>query len=127
ECGSLSVAENPQREDGEKIALNILRLPAVNPESKADPLFIIAGGPGQSAVGIAEQLFLTFEEVRKNRDIIFVDQRGTGESHPLHCGGLTAVGQTLTLDEQKAAIASALRTCVAEHGARLEFYTTPYA
>lgn len=127
ECGSLSVAENPDQENGEQIALNILRLPAVNPEPKEDPLFIIAGGPGQSAVGIAEQLFYTFEEVRKSRDIVFVDQRGTGESNPLHCNGLAAVGQTLTLDEQKSVIASALRACVEEHGARLQFYTTPYA
>lgn len=127
ECGSLSVAEDPQNPNEKKISLNILRLPAVNPAPKADPLFIIAGGPGQSAVSLADQLFYVFEEVRKNRDIIFVDQRGTGKSQPLNCSGLTAVGQTLTLLEQKAAIASALRACVAEHGERLEFYTTPYA
>lgn len=127
ECGSLSVAENPDQEDSERITLNILRLPAVNPEPEGDPLFIIAGGPGQSAVDVADQLFYTFEEVRKNRDIVFVDQRGTGESYPLHCSGLAAVGQTLTLDEQKSVIATALRACVEEHGAHLQFYTTPYA
>lgn len=127
QCGSLSVPENPEATDGKKISLHILRLPAVNPAPKEDPLFIIAGGPGQSAVSIAERLFQTFEDVRKSRDIIFVDQRGTGQSHPLQCEGLTAIGHKLTFTEQKAAIRAALQECVAEHGEISRFYTTPYA
>jgi pimeloyl-ACP methyl ester carboxylesterase len=127
ECGVLPVAENPQEQNGNIIELKILRLPAINPVPKDDPLFIIAGGPGQSAVEVAELLFYVFEDIRKYRDIVFVDQRGTGSSNPLECEGLAALGQKLTFADQKAAITSALRECADQLGDRYQFYTTPYA
>src|SRR5690606_21236106 len=127
ECGVLEVNENPEAENGKKIGLNILRLPAVNPVPEDNPLFVIAGGPGQSAVGVAEHLYYAFEEVRKSRDVIFIDQRGTGKSAPLDCKSAAAIAQQLTFADQKSAIKSALRECAQEHGERLQFYTTPYA
>lgn len=127
ECGSLAVLEDDNDPNSATITLNILRLPAINPVPKTDPLIIIAGGPGQSAVGIAEQLYYTFEEVRKNRDVIFIDQRGTGQSNPLVCKGLMGMDQRLPLHEQKTTMQSALTACIAEYGAHLEFYTTPHA
>jgi pimeloyl-ACP methyl ester carboxylesterase len=127
ECGTLAVAENPQQPDGETIHLTILRLPAIHPAPRTDPLFIIVGGPGQSAVELAEQVFHTFEETRKYRDIIFVDQRGTGSSHPLACEGLVALGSNLTYTEKKAATHIELRACAEQLGERYQFYTTPYA
>lgn len=127
ECGVLPVAENPAADDGANIGLNILRLPAINPVPKDDPLFIIAGGPGQSAVEVAQHLFYAFEDVRKSRDIIFIDQRGTGKSNPLQCDGLAAMAQSLPIEELKEARATALRECVDELGERVAFYTTPYA
>jgi pimeloyl-ACP methyl ester carboxylesterase len=127
ECGSLAVAENPRKPDGEVVPLSILRLPAIHPAPLSDPLFIIVGGPGQSAVELAEQVFHTFEETRKYRDIVFLDQRGTGSSHPLECEGLAALGSKLTFSEQKPAIQNALRNCANQLGERYQFYTTPYA
>jgi pimeloyl-ACP methyl ester carboxylesterase len=127
ECGELLVYENTDAQSGAQIALNIMRLPAVNPMPKTDPLFIIAGGPGQSAVDIAEQLFYVFNEVRKNRDIVFVDQRGTGKSSPLNCTQLDDIDQQLPLAQQKTTMLDGLRECATGYGARLEFYTTPYA
>lgn len=127
ECGSLLVPENYSAQDSATISLNILRLPAINPTPKEDPLIIIAGGPGQSAVGIAEQLYYSFEDVRKNRDILFIDQRGTGQSNPLQCDGLLGMDQGLSLAEQKINMHTALHACIAHYGEHLEFYTTPYA
>jgi pimeloyl-ACP methyl ester carboxylesterase len=127
ECGVLEVDENPQAENSKKIGLNILRLPAINPVPKEDPLFIIAGGPGQAAVGVAEQLFYVFEEVRKSRDIVFVDQRGTGKSQPLECPDVAKIVQRLTFADQKSEIKLALRQCADSYGESLQFYTTPYA
>ena len=45
----------------------------------------LAGGPGQAAVELAPSLRQAFTEVRKTRDLILVDQRGTGKSNPLQC------------------------------------------
>lgn len=127
ECGELQVYENTEAQSGTQIALNIMRLPAVNPVPATDPLFIIAGGPGQSAIDIAEQLFYVFSDVRKNRDIVFIDQRGTGKSQPLNCTQLDDIDPDLPLAQQKAVMLEGLRECVAQHGARMAFYTTPYA
>lgn len=127
ECGELQVYENTEAQSGPQIALNIMRLPAINPVPATDPLFVIAGGPGQSAIDIAEQLFYVFNDVRKNRDIVFIDQRGTGKSQPLNCTQLDDIDPHLTLAQQKVVMLEGLRECVAEHGTRMEFYTTPYA
>src|SRR5690606_8027983 len=90
-------------------------------------LFIIAGGPGQSAVGIAEHIFYTFNEVRKNRDIVFVDQRGTGKSNPLNCTDFDDAQYQLSLLQQQQRLKSAVQLCVEQLGDQTQFYTTPYA
>ncbi|MGV8941906.1 MAG: alpha/beta fold hydrolase [Lysobacter sp.] len=96
-CGTLQVAENPAAADGRKIALNIAWLPASRGSGTDDPVFFLAGGPGQAATEHAATVAMTLAEVGKQRDIILVDQRGTGKSHPLDCRD--ADGQPLKMDE----------------------------
>jgi pimeloyl-ACP methyl ester carboxylesterase len=60
-------------------------VPALGPEPKKDPLFYIPGGPGSSATEDAPGITNQFANIRAQRDLVFVDQRGTGESHPLNC------------------------------------------
>ncbi len=84
-CGELSVPENYQKPNGEKIAINFAVIPAIDASEKKDPFMFLAGGPGQAAVELAAGLRRAFTEVRKTRDLILVDQRGTGQSHPLQC------------------------------------------
>ncbi|WP_084591584.1 alpha/beta fold hydrolase [Gilvimarinus agarilyticus] len=84
ECGYLTVPLTREQPDN-TIELYIKRWPAISAAPEADPLFVIAGGPGQSATDIADMLAGSFYELRKKRDIVFVDQRGTGQSSPLHC------------------------------------------
>ena len=84
-CGKLEVPENYQKPDGDKISVNFAVLPAIDDSEYKAPLMFLAGGPGQAATELATLLERTFREVRKTRDIILVDQRGTGESHPLSC------------------------------------------
>lgn len=127
QCGALTVKENPRDEGSRTIELNILRLPAINPTPQPDPLFIIAGGPGQSAVGIAEHIFYTFNEVRKNRDIVFIDQRGTGKSNPLNCSEFDDLHYRLSLLEQQQQIKTSAQACAEKFKASIPFYTTPYA
>ena len=84
-CGKLEVPENYQQPDGDKIAINFAVLPAIDDSEYKAPLMFLAGGPGQAAVELATGLNHVFREVRKTRDIILVDQRGTGESSALSC------------------------------------------
>lgn len=86
QCTRLSVPEDPGRPDGRKLALNIAWLPPSSETDVApDPVFYLAGGPGQSAVESYPMLDRAFAEVRKHRHVILVDQRGTGQSNLLDC------------------------------------------
>jgi pimeloyl-ACP methyl ester carboxylesterase len=85
-CGKHQVYENRRAKSGRVIALNIVVLPARSSEPKAEPVFYLAGGPGQGAariVGAGEDAIM--RELRRDRDLVFVDMRGTGDSNGQHC------------------------------------------
>lgn len=82
-CVKYEVYENRATKTGRRIPLNIILLPARNSKPAPDPVFYLAGGPGAGASGYAEATFM--EGLRRNRDVVLVDQRGTGESNPLNC------------------------------------------
>lgn len=85
ECGSFTTPENPDDPNGRKIDLFVARVPAISFNKKPDPLFLIAGGPGTSAVDLYTSSAGPFDRIRRERDIILLDQRGTGRSHRLDC------------------------------------------
>jgi pimeloyl-ACP methyl ester carboxylesterase len=85
ECGTFTTLENPDDPGGRKIDLFVARVPAISFNKKPDPLFLIAGGPGTSAVDLYTSSAAPFDRVRRERDIILLDQRGTGRSHRLDC------------------------------------------
>jgi pimeloyl-ACP methyl ester carboxylesterase len=85
ECGKVRVPENPREPGGRQIELFVARVPAISLNKAKDPLFLIAGGPGTSTVDLYTSATASFDRVRRNRDIILLDQRGTGGSHRLDC------------------------------------------
>ena len=84
-CGTYEVFENRVTKIGRKIKLKIVVFPATGPDKVADPLFYIPGGPGSSATEDAPYVAAGFAKIRERRDLVFVDQRGTGGSNPLNC------------------------------------------
>lgn len=126
QCATWQVAEDPARPDGRKVALNIAWLPATNEGAATDdPVFFLAGGPGQSAVDVWPAIDAAFREVRKSRHVILVDQRGTGASSPLSCKdatGRNAYGDNEDMGE--AASVAFARDCAASLDADPRFYTT---
>jgi pimeloyl-ACP methyl ester carboxylesterase len=84
-CGKLSVFENRQTRTGRKIDLNVVVLPALDQGHKEAPLFDLAGGPGIASTAAAVYYTTDLREYRRHRDVVLVDQRGAGASHPLHC------------------------------------------
>jgi pimeloyl-ACP methyl ester carboxylesterase len=84
-CGAHEVFENRAAKSGRKIRLKIVVFPATGPDKAPDPLFYIPGGPGSSATEDAPYIAQQYARIRERRDLVFVDQRGTGGSNPLNC------------------------------------------
>lgn len=126
QCTRFEVAENPALPQGRKVALNIAWLPATNEGAGTeDPVFFLAGGPGQSAVEVWPTVDAAFREVRKQRHVVLVDQRGTGQSNPLACRderGKNAYGETQ--DTSADAATAFARRCAEQLQADPRFYTT---
>jgi pimeloyl-ACP methyl ester carboxylesterase len=122
QCATFDVPEDRNQPTGRKIALNIAWLPATSDSNAApDPVFFLAGGPGQSAVETYPGFDQVFAEVRKRRDVILVDQRGTGKSNLLSCDAVEDDNDT-----SPEAMQTAAQLCVealSQH-ADLRFYTT---
>ena len=85
QCGSLSVWEDRAEKRGRRIDINVAIVPAKLRNHEPDAIAIFAGGPGQGAVSLASQVMPLFARLNDSRDVLFVDQRGTGESNPLDC------------------------------------------
>jgi len=85
QCGQVTRALDPARPDGPTIEVHYVVVPALARRKLPDPVFLLAGGPGQSAISLAPQVMGVFARLNNRRDIVFVDQRGTGRSAPLAC------------------------------------------
>lgn len=84
-CGRLLRPLDPAQPAGRMIELQFAVLPALARNKKPDPIFFFAGGPGQSAIDLAGPLSQRLARFSNQRDIVLIDQRGTGRSAPLKC------------------------------------------
>ena len=84
-CGTTHVFENREARPGRTIDLKIVVAPALRRDAKPDPLFVFEGGPGGGAATLAAYRVPMFRRFQTDRDIVLVDQRGTGDSNPLDC------------------------------------------
>ena len=84
-CGTLQRPLDPNGAVPGDIELRIAVVPALNLTPEPDPVVPIAGGPGQGSVQFYTAYSFAFEDVRRNRDILLIDQRGTGESATMDC------------------------------------------
>ena len=125
QCGKLPVVENPLREGGRHIEIFFVRVPASGSARAPDPVFFLSGGPGQASTPMAGMLAQMWAGIGGSRDLVLIDQRGTGRSNGLDCpvGGDPELAQTyLTgpFDPER------YRTCLETLGARADLaaYTT---
>jgi pimeloyl-ACP methyl ester carboxylesterase len=91
QCGVLKRPLDPARPSGVQIDIHYAVVPALARRKLPDPVFLLAGGPGQSAISLAPQVLALFTRLNNRRDIVFVDQRGTGLSAPLKCDDTRAL------------------------------------
>ncbi|QPF71569.1 alpha/beta fold hydrolase [Roseateles sp. DAIF2] len=129
QCGLLKRPLDPSQPQGQQIEIHYLVLPAMARNKQPDPVLMLAGGPGQSAINIAALVLPRFARLNNRRDLVFIDQRGTGRSAPLDCPdesrlplaeALDPAAQLKRLDDCRLALEKL------PHG-DLRFYTTEIA
>lgn len=121
-CGTLTVPENSAEPDGRRIELAYAVVPARANRAEPDPVLFLAGGPGQSARELLPIMRHALREINRTRDLVFLDQRGTGGSNALDC---EMEGQDeVWLDASYDQMAEQLNQCRAGWDADLRFYTT---
>jgi pimeloyl-ACP methyl ester carboxylesterase len=104
-------------------------VPALARRKLPDPVFLLAGGPGQSAIDVAPMVAAQWGRLNNRRDLVFVDQRGTGQSAPLMCDEDRAASLAQELDPQRRDVL--MRQCLSQlqklpYG-DLRFFTTTLA
>ncbi|MBI3711455.1 MAG: alpha/beta hydrolase [Burkholderiales bacterium] len=127
QCGQVERPLDPSHTEGKKIAIHYVVLPSKDRNKLNDAVFLLAGGPGQSAINVASFGDTILGKLNRRRDLVFVDQRGTGKSASLSC-------TELEMSEKILDKASAIKETLAckdklqklPHG-DLRFYSTSIA
>jgi pimeloyl-ACP methyl ester carboxylesterase len=125
-CGHLSVPEDRSDPDGRQIELYVMVVPAETSDPQPDPVFFLAGGPGGAATQSWFNAPDLFPIVHRDRDIVLVDQRGTGDSSPLWWPHLRDLSG-LTRNQMSKVLAAWLERALAGLDADPRFYASPQA
>ena len=125
ECARVSVPEDYAQPAGRRVELFVARLAAVSRRKSADPLVIVAGGPGLGASALYPGIAVSLARVRRERDVLVIDQRGTGKSAPLDC----AFDEQRMWEPDEHETARVMRECLAKLGEQHDVaqYTTSVA
>ncbi len=130
QCGVLQRPLDPAHPEGRQIGLHVLVIPAVARQKQPDPIFFFAGGPGQSAIGLAGSIERFVSRLGARRDLVLIDQRGTGHSAPLQCD-TPAPDEALARALDRSRLVAATAACRARlqqlPWGDLRFYTTSIA
>lgn len=85
ECGWLTVPEEHANPNGPTIRLAVAIIKSADPKPAPDPLVMLQGGPGGSAIDTFMSVLFPLSgnsPLRRNRDIVLFEQRGTLYSEP---------------------------------------------
>jgi pimeloyl-ACP methyl ester carboxylesterase len=123
-CGTLEVAENPAEPAGRRITLRVAVIRALDRHRAREPLFIVAGGPGQAATDFYASYAGAFAPSQRSHDVVLVDQRGTGGSNRLRCEFPPDFDVATPPPERIRELSASCRRGLA---GRPEFYTTSIA
>ncbi len=129
-CGVLRRPLDPAQPNGTAIDLHFAVLPALARHKLPDPVFFLAGGPGQSAMELAGMLGGQFGQFLNRRDLVMIDQRGTGRSAPLECQKpkpLQPLSQAVQTDRQLARLIACRDTLMRLPYGNLMMFTTSIA
>ncbi|MEM7587880.1 MAG: alpha/beta fold hydrolase, partial [Acidobacteriota bacterium] len=126
-CGSHTVFEDRAAGSGRQLEIRYAVIPAVDEAAKEDPMVLLPGGPGQAGMDLAPFVELVLSEVNEERDIVLVDQRGMGSSHPLDCDFPEDSLQDMSQDELDQLTRELLQSCLEALDADVTLYTQDLA
>jgi pimeloyl-ACP methyl ester carboxylesterase len=123
-CAEVSVPENRAEPGGRQIQLKVFVIKALSANPAPDPLFLLAGGPGQAATEAYLPTIPVLDKIGFKHDLVLVDQRGTGKSNPLHCVSEETEEVTGAGSPKPEEITAAFSDCLSKLDADPRFYTT---
>jgi pimeloyl-ACP methyl ester carboxylesterase len=94
-CGTVTVPEDRSRKSARQIDLYVIVIRAAKPGKERQALFDLEGGPGLADTKNAGFYLTDGAAYAATRDVVLVDQRGTGESNPLDCPEFDAADRAL--------------------------------
>ena len=124
QCTSLEVPEDRSHPRGRRIRLAIAWIPTDAKQPQPDPVVMIAGGPGQSALQSFAPVASAFGEILRHRSVLLVDQRGTGGSNPLNCPAARWSSIVSSAEASPATARGFAEQCLQGLAADPRFYTT---
>ena len=110
ECVDFDVPLDWNAPEGPRITLHAAVVPALGGRPAADPLVVLAGGPGQAATDYGSLVVRAFDVVRRQRDIVLMDQRGTGRSAALDCPMTGAAFEAIDFEATTQAVRDCARS-----------------
>lgn len=126
-CAQIQRPLDPAKPDGKKIDVHYVVLPSKDRNKLPDAVFLLAGGPGQSAVEAAGFGETVLGKLNRRRDLVFVDQRGTGKSAPLRCPELENNTKILDKDSVFKLTQSCMQNLQKLPYGDLQFFSTSIA
>ena len=125
-CGMLSLAEDPENAGGRQLDIHFAVIPASSGKALPDPIVVLMGGPGEKAIESAPLYVGQLGALLSDRDLLLVDQRGTGQSAPLECHLFSPADPAASVRDYfpPAAVSKCVREL--ERTADLTRYTFPY-
>ena len=126
-CATLAVPLDPETPQGSRIELFVAVVEALAEDPAADPLAVIAGGPGDAATRFFAANEAAFERILRRRDVLLMDQRGSGASSPLHCEKLEQATLLDTVGADADELAALALDCLRTTTRDPRFFTTSLA
>jgi pimeloyl-ACP methyl ester carboxylesterase len=118
-CGSVSVPLDRANPDGEKIKIAFELHPRRNQDTPAlEPIVAVEGGPGYSTRASRDSYVELFAPLMNRRDLLLIDNRGTGASGAINCKKLQSYQGDFTND---------VAACARRLGAAADDYGTGVA
>ena len=123
-CALYTTRENRDDPKSKELQVRVAVVPALSVNTRSEALFLVSGGPGQAASDFYTSAGSAFARVRRERDIVIIDQRGTGASNRLDCEFPDDADMALT---NEAVLQRNTQSCLAGLAGDPRFYTTSVA
>jgi len=130
QCTTLEVPLDPADPSLGVQTLSVAKIPSRRRSTHSDALTLLAGGPGQSAIESFPAVAFAFRHIMQDRDVILIDQRGTGDSTALECpaeSDTSAVNNGVAPDLDRDEIAALAAECLEQLPADPRWFTTSVA